>query len=502
MAGCMLLVSGGLTTTRAETPPLPTVRAIGDTASSHAMLASMHQQRPLDLAKLGYVETEWLVTGKARVFDWPQQQTPVVLGEGPYTTRMLVRRPRDAKRFNGTVIVEPLNPSGAVDAPIMWAESHEYLIAEGYAWVGITIKPNTLKALKTFDPVRYAALAMPAPGGTPRCAVERINPSSQPTTAAEETGLAWDMLSQIGALLKGASGANVLGSAAQRLYMTGQSQTAGYARTYATVFHPMTRAADGTPLYDAYLYSGSPPWQVPLNQCRADLPAGDARLITPAVGVPVVELFAQGDIGTNRDTRRPDSDTRADRYRRYEIAAAPHISPWEQLSMASSADVRRATRGAPAGSDAGCVPGNVTPSDFPTRVAFNAAWRNLDEWVRREVVPPKAPMLQLKPAGSGPFDPETAFVVDDSGNALGGVRTPHVEVPTARWVGAKTGAFRCMFYGYKYPFEASRLKALYPNHADYVGKVRASVERLQKDRWLLPADGAEIVREAERARSP
>jgi hypothetical protein len=487
---------------RAETPRLPDLHRIADSATSYPFLAAAHQQRPLDLARLGYVEEEFLVSGRARVFDWPQLQagTPQVLGEGTYTTRILIRRPRDATRFSGTVVVEPLNPSAPTDLPIMWGESHEHFIAQGNAWVGITIKPNTIKALKVFDPQRYADVAMAAPAGAPRCATGQINPSSQPTTPADETGLAWDMLAQIGALLKTDSPTNPLGRAAQRLYVTGQSQTAGYARTFATVFHRNTQGPDGKPLFDAYLYSGSPPWQVPLNQCRADLAASDPRLITPPVGVPVVELFAQGDIGTNVATRRPDADTPNDRFRRYEIAGAPHVDPWEELSFASTADVQRATKGAPAPSDDGCVPKDVQPSDFPTRVVFNAAWRNLDQWVRQGVAPPHAPLLQLKPAKAGAFNPESAFVTDDFGNAKGGVRTPTIDVPTARWIGAKTGGFRCMFEGYKYPFDAARLAQLYPSPGDYVGKVRRSVQQLVRDRWLLEADGAALVREAEQRR--
>jgi len=36
-------------------------------------------------------------------------------------------------------------------------------MADGYVWVGITIKPNTIKSLKAFDRQRYAALSMPNP---------------------------------------------------------------------------------------------------------------------------------------------------------------------------------------------------------------------------------------------------------------------------------------------------------------------------------------------------
>ena len=82
------------------------------------------------------------------------------------------------------------------------------------------------------------------------------------------------------------------------------------------------------------------------------------------------------------------------------------------------------------------------------------------------------------------------------------MRTPAVDVPLARYVGAKTGAFRCMFEGYRYPFDAARLTRLYPTRADYVEKVRASAERLQRDRWLTEADAAEIVRDAGKVQLP
>lgn len=489
----------------AEQASLPRISpALRDTPSSHAFSAAAHQHQPFDLAEHGYLEEEFLLSGDARVFDWPAagEREPQVLAKGPYTTRILIRRPTHDSRFNGTAIVEAMNPSSGADVPIMWAESYEQLVADGYAWVGVTIKPNTIKALENFDPARYAAVSMPNPRPGAGCSTEAINPLAQPTTTDDETGLVWDMLSQIGALLKSASADNPLGRPAQGLYMTGQSQTAGYARTYATVFGRWVTAADDEPLYDGYLYSGSPPWQVPLHQCRADLPPGDPRLITAAAGVPVIEMFAQGDLGTNVETRRHDSDAAPDLFRRYEIAGAAHLDPWEALSFAAAEDMRRARGGVEPGGDAGCMPRDVQPSDFPVRYLFNGAWRNLDNWVRRGVVPPRGEPLELKRDVTASFVPDQAFVEDEHGNAQGGVRTPYVDVPTARWVGAKSGPFRCLFYGYKIMFDAARLKALYGTHADYVTKVKASAAALESQGWLTPSDAAAIVREAEHARVP
>src|SRR5262249_41181971 len=151
----------------------------------------------------------------------------------------------------------------------------------------------------------------------------------------------------------------------------------------------------------------------------------------------VIELFAEGDLGTNVTTRRPDSDATPDLFRRYEIAGAPHADPWEELSFASDADMVRATGRASANSDLGCEPKNVEESDFPVRYVFNAGWRILDAWVRTGKPGPRAQRLELKPSTGGPFLPDQGFVADAYGNAVGGIRTPYVEVPTARWIGAK-----------------------------------------------------------------
>ena len=36
-------------------------------------------------------------------------------------------------------------------------------LPQGDIWVGISIKPNTIEALRAFDAKRYAAVAMPNP---------------------------------------------------------------------------------------------------------------------------------------------------------------------------------------------------------------------------------------------------------------------------------------------------------------------------------------------------
>ena len=494
-AGLLGALLTGATVTGAPAPLPQRVQQISGPACSHAFLAAGQQAVPLDLAAQGYVEEEYLVAGTAGIYDWPDGREPVARAQGPYATRILVRRPRDARRFSGTVIVEGLNPSTPVDLPIMWGHSHRQFIADGHAWVGVTVKPYTLRSLRRFDPARYGALSMAHPAGAAVCAESAINRWSQPSLPTEETGLAWDILTQVGALLKSGAAINPLHRPAQRLFMTGQSQTAGYARTWASVFAPFVQAQSGGPLYDGFLYSGSPPWQVPLNQCATSFADEDARSRTAAAGVPVIELFAQGDLGTNFISRRADSDRAPDLYRRYEVAGAAHVDPWEARSCANAADTRRATGQDPAPPLA-CQPTGVQDTDFPARNAINAAWRHLDAWVQRGKPAPRAQPLQMRMPPATPFDPERAFFTDDVGNAKGGVRSPLVDVPVASYVGAKSGAFSCMFDGYLYPFDSTRLRQLHGDGRQYLRRVQASADTLRREGWLTPEDAREIVAEA------
>jgi hypothetical protein len=490
-----------------EPTPLPTAtEPMPQSAGSHAFDASMYQAVPADLSARGYVEEEYLIRGNARIYDWPAPGELKIVARARYVTRILVRRPKDVTHFSGTVIVEPLNPSADVDLPIMWAESHDYFIQSGDAWVGITIKPNTVDALKRFDPARYRDLSFPSVRPfTEACRAAEAAyfadiqlPIPAPTLTGE-TGLAWDILSEVGALMKSKGPQNPLrGFPVERVYLTGQSQTAGYARTYASAISPLSRLAGGKPIYDGFLGSGHMAWQVPLNNCAAPLPAGDSRLITHAIGVPDIEISAQSDVATNASTRRPDSDAAPDLFRHYEIAGASHVDTWELASFPEARDLTRSGVAPSVASTANCNPAAPPISAFPVHDVFDGAWRNLERWVREGTPPPRAPFLRMTRVKTS----DRTLVLDRFGNAEGGVRTPYVDEPTAAWRGNRAGGGGCMLLGYSIPFTHARLQALYASHSQYVRKVVADLERLQSPRWFTPADANEILQEAQAASVP
>jgi hypothetical protein len=132
-------------------------------------------------------------------------------------------------------------------------------------------------------------------------------------------------------------------------------------------------------------------------------------------------------------------------------------------------------------------------SRFPNSVAFNAALRNLDAWVRTGTAPPRAEPILVENGRA---------VLDEYGNVKGGVRSPYVDVPTSTWTGSSTGASFCFIAGHEVPFTGERLRTLYRTHAAYVEAVRRNVADLVNKRFIVRQDADELIREAEKSPIP
>jgi hypothetical protein len=475
----------------AQMPEVKVTGPVPVTAQSWPFGAADHTPAPQDLRRMGYVEEEYFFAGRANVYDWPEVGPAVVrTPAAPYVTRVLIRRPLNARRFSGNAVVEMLNPSNRVDLNIGWAISHRQWMRNGDAWVGVTVKPISVVALKTFDPVRYAPLSWtnPLPLTDPRNCAEVAGDSSRST----ENGLAWDIYRQVGRWLRSADPANPFAardgnSTVQRAYAWGYSQTGGFLYTYINAIHPLDVRETGRPVFDGYLI-GVASAPMPIHQCAARLPAEDPRRALRSPGVPVMRIMTQSDFLTGIAARRPDSDSPEDRFRNYEIAGSAHATPDELTYGPAPTDITRAGVQPPA---TACNEG--PRSRFPNNLAFDAAFRNLDAWVRKGTAPPRAEPIRVI---------DGKAVLDEHGNVVGGVRSPFVDVPTAQWTGNSTGASFCFIAGHEKPFSAARLRELYPTHADYVRKVKRNTDALVAAGFVTAEDGAALVKAASDARVP
>jgi hypothetical protein len=473
----------------AQTSPVLAIGPIAQTANSHAFGGAAYTQRPENLDKEGYVEEEFIVSGKANVYNWPAAGGPAVVksSDAPYTTRVLVRRPAVAKKFSGRIVVEMLNPSNLMDLNLAWAIQHDELIRSGDAWVGITAKPVAVVTLKTFDPQRYASLswANPLPLDDPgNCATVAAD-SSRDT----ENGLVWDMYTEVAQWLRSRDQTNpfLYGAAAgaphpvKRLYGWGYSQTGGFLFTYINAIQPLVLARTGKLPFDGYIVAMLT-GPSPISQCADRIPAGDPRRAIRNAGVPVIHVMSQSDYLGWAPLRREDSDAPGDRYRHYDLAGAGHATPDELWYAASLTDIVKGGRTPPA---VNCDQG--PRSRFPSWVGFNAIYHNLKDWVEKGVPPPPSQNIQVQ-NGKG--------VLDAHGNVKGGVRSPLLDVPTSTWIGNSTGQSFCRIAGHEIPFTRDQLKELYKGQGAYESAYKKSVDKLVKARFITKEDGKTLKKHA------
>lgn len=456
------------------------------------------------LATVDYVEEEFLLSGTANVYDWAGtgHSIRVVAGAADYTTRILVRRPKEPVRFSGNVEVLILNASGGRDlgGPI----DVERMVAQGDAWVGITSKAISAKALQAFDAERYARLDWRSPiDASARCedpsiiptymtgdglmfrtmkALGLVPPSSFPET---EDGLIWDMLGQLALLLKSEARTGILpGFSEPTLYLVGLSQSSIYLRTWMVAFHDRYRTASGAPLYDGYLGVIGPAL-VRIHQCAEDVTLDDPRQLIDPPDVPFISLYSEGEMWLGMHTRQPDVFTERGGRVTYEVAGGSHV-PGE---IPGNETLRIGSETASDSSQVSPVLRWVTklmrngdePNDLAWGPVLRGAYHNLQLWVRDGIRPPQAPGIK--------FDSAYEIERDDRGNAIGGVRMPYMDVPTAAHRGYLSAGGLGGVMGAKAPFSKETLKALYPDATIYQDRFSAATDRMVRERWISAEDG-------------
>src|SRR5213592_1273995 len=149
------------------TGPIAAPVAPGDPTHNYIFFTSNH-----DLAGHGYVEEEFFIEGSATSYATPNQTNPgpssagtVISSNNHYKTRMVVRRPADPAKFNGTVLVEWYNVTNNFDAENVWFFNWENIMRSGYVWVGVSAQRVGVNALKAWSPSRYGTLDVTV-GGT------------------------------------------------------------------------------------------------------------------------------------------------------------------------------------------------------------------------------------------------------------------------------------------------------------------------------------------------
>jgi hypothetical protein len=429
-----------------------------------------------DLGRLGYTVQEWFLAGTANAWQavgelgddgrWPVEAA----GSAPFKTRLLVCKPADPLRFNGTVAVEWLNVSGGGDGSPDWFFLHRHLMREGAAWVGVSAQKAGIDGGGLLDSGQHLKNVAP----------ERYESLTHPGDA-----FSFDIFSQAGIALRARTGP-LADLDVERLLAMGESQSAIFLVTYVNAVDPQAG------IYDGFLIHGRGASGASLEgEMRAGRVSGSGHRIREDVRAPVITVQSETDVimFAGVRARQPDND----RFRLWEIAGAAHFDTYGLIAAhrddGSLSAPELAALVAPVDEVIGQKAASLVNSGPQQHYVLNAAIAHLEAWVRQGSPPPSADPLETTD-GDAP-----ALVLDELGIARGGVRSPWVDAPVAVLSGlGQEGAGFTALFGVTRPFDDAQLHRLYPNGREqYLATFERRLDEAVTSGFILEADRDEIL---------
>ncbi len=421
---------------------------------------------PTGVAQHDYVETEYFASGTATAFKatstandgkWTVKPTTAA----PYKTRIIVRRPADPAKFNGTVVVEWMNVTSGESSPD-WDLLNPMLMDEGFAYVAVSAQKLGVDGGKSLIQT----------SSTPATGLVQNNPARYASLLHPGDQYSYDIYAQIGQALHGSHVAALGGLTPKHVVAVGESQSAAFLTTYADAIQPKIAAYDGIFIHSR---GGG---GVPLN---GDLTAGtgsDDLHIRSDLKVPVFMFETETDLTTlgYAPARQPNTN----KIRTWEVAGTSHADTYIVGGYASQL---------------GCTsPINSGPQHEVVQSAFVA----FNNWVTKGTLPPVRSRIEMTSSKASPF------VLDRWGNVKGGIRTPAVDVPTSTLSGLapKGSTVICSLFGSTTTFTPSQLVARYGTKAGYPKEYTKSLDKAIAAGFILNADRAALLKQAQAVQFP
>jgi hypothetical protein len=496
----------------------------------------------------GYAQQEYFMSGTSSVYENTSTSGFAMQVRGGtrnlinYKTNILIRYPTDPTKFSGNVIVEFLNPTAGYNIATGWPSFRNHIVNNGDIWVGMTSRgliinnATTLGAfgvnsgLVSFSPSRYNTLTFG--GGTPIAGSTKTG-----ATGWYQRAIVWDMFAQLGVLLKTDTSANPLHNLGfagtlkpQDLIAHGYSQTGGYMITYinwfASYFDQLWAADLGGGvhhIFDAYnpMAAGGIVW---IND---DDIAADGQTTLPGyvrstsdntikdLTVPVMHVNTESEVnfqtygGGAYAFLSPVSTRKADTtlFRHYEVPGSAHITGPADLLFPAPSDQAAAYISCGHGC---CIQPYSQVTDFPQEWAFDGMINNLEQWAaNNSFVPPLGDIITTDTSGPniGAIQRDGLGTVADQngrfGNALGGYRTPAIEIPLEEYLPYFDGCTTCStlcsacklfcpLYGRSYTENMTFLNGEYGTTCNYIQEFDDDVNFLMNKGLLDPADNTSI----------
>jgi len=407
----------------AATPPVPAV------SGPVTMPGLMYPNPPVSVVPAAvtvedfpYVTEEFFMSGMA--------------AGAPYTTRIIIRRPEDAKRFSGTVVAEAMHAGGR---SLIFEWSRVSILTRRHVFAEIVHSPAQVQQLKTFNAERYASM---------RIAMGQSN----------------EIIAQFGRLMK-AGGAPLAGYGVRRVTLMGTSASSATVRTFLGV-HADLRMPGGGPIFDGYLLTST---------------LGNTPL--PIVDVPMIQMPTQTEVtmyaGQGNGYRRPDSDAPGNRFRLYEVAGMPHNNSRDNPGFLND-------------------PCTLPVTDFPAGAFTALGLHYLVRWIANGKTPPHAPPIAVDgdTAGDGSLLALDEYGNARGGVRNVFVDVP-IAANGVLGKGRTSAQDRlCLLAGTKVMLPRETLAALYKDREGYRRRVSTRLARLVKEGWFLPEYVKDVLADA------
>jgi hypothetical protein len=447
-----------------------------------------------------YDEEEYFVEGAANVYG-PAERRELGAGEStfdlrplavvkradaPFKTRIVILRPRDNARFSGNVHLVPnhnLNATTLVE---------KNLLRNGDIWMGVEVNSGArfgveerpsggVTQLRAIDPARYGALSVAGgaledwpdlgPGELGRAfqslSFGRVNGELQifVQELLRSYAQAPDILTQIAIALRRQPDRTPLhGLNVRRIFTNGASGQSTIVRVYIDSHHDAALRQYGVVPFDGYM-----------------IRVGQAPTARPE-GAVVAIVISESEVVAAPHAPAP-ANTDTPRFRNYEIPGVGHGLTARPVRTGGHSGIGAVVPPGVQGlSNTGGGRSEYQPYDKINLPIVWAIWAAMYEWVEHGT-----PMPDVTPITRDASAPDN-IARDSFGNALGGVRTPWVNVPDARYV-AQMSELNPLEGGMA-PFSEPQMRALYGDQAGYLRRVDEDLERMVRARLLLPQDVA------------
>jgi alpha/beta hydrolase family protein len=365
-----------------------------------------------------YVTEEYFVSG--------------TVNDAPYTTRIIVRRPKDPAAFSGVVVSEALHAGGR---SLIFEWSRVSILTRHHLFVEIVHSPANISLLKNFNSERYAALNI----------------------AQGQTN---GVIAQVGALIKSHTGP-FASYRVQDTTLMGTSASSGTVRAYLAD-HATLRLVNGGPVFDGFL----------LTSTNGNTPL-------PIVDVPMIQMPTQTEVTTWAAVgiayRRPDSDEPGNRFRLYEVAGMPHNNSRDSPAFAND-------------------PCTLPVTDFPAGAFTALGLNHLIEWITTGKTPPHAPPIEVDQNTANDGSALALDEYGNAKGGVRNVWVD-VPIATYGVFGkGKTPAQDrlCQLAGTEVPLPNATLQKLYASKAQYSNRIDTRLKQLIAEGWFLP-EYADIV---------